>query len=278
MSNTHYTLPVIDPVIFDLGFFSPKWYGMMYLIGFVAAWFLANRRLARTPWSKDQLSDILFWGFIGVILGGRIGYVFFYQFDMFLADPIYLFKINEGGMSFHGGLLGVLTALWLSARKLKVPFLVVGDFIAPLVPIGLGAGRIGNFINAELWGRTTDVPWGIIFPGAGDKPRHPSQLYEFALEGVVLFVILWIYSKKPRPIGAVSGIFLLGYGSFRFFVEYFRQWDSHLELYLGILSRGQILSTPMIIGGLILLVLAYRNKQFAEDLVKPQNTKKKKKK
>ncbi len=265
MSDTHYTLPVIDPAIFELGFLSPKWYGMMYLVGFVAAWFLANKRLARTGWSKEQLSDLLFWGFLGVILGGRIGYVFFYQFELFLQDPIYLFKINEGGMSFHGGLLGVLIALWLTARKLKVPFLVVGDFVAPLVPIGLGAGRIGNFINAELWGRQSDVPWAIIFPGAGPLPRHPSQLYEFALEGVALFVILWWFSKRPRPIGAVSGVFLLGYGSFRFFVEYFREPDAHLQdLFLDLFSRGQLLSAPMIIGGLLLILWAYRHGKIAQ--------------
>lgn len=260
MSDTHYTLPVINPSIVEWGFFSPKWYGMMYLIGFVAAWFLANRRLSRTNWSKEQLSDMLFWGFLGVIIGGRVGYVFFYQFGLFLEDPLYLFKIWTGGMSFHGGLLGVLAALWMSARKTNSHFLEVGDFIAPLVPIGLGAGRVGNFINAELWGRTSDVPWAIIFPGAGPEPRHPSQLYEFALEGVVLFAILWWFTKKSRPMGAASGIFLAGYGSFRFFVEYFRQWDSHLELYLGILSRGQILSMPMIIAGIALIVWAYRRK------------------
>ncbi|WJG09024.1 prolipoprotein diacylglyceryl transferase [Aliiglaciecola sp. LCG003] len=258
MSNGHYTLPEINPAIFDWGIISPKWYGMMYLIGFVAAWWLANRRIDRVGWSKDQLSDMLFWGFMGVILGGRIGYVLFYQFSEFLADPMYLFRINEGGMSFHGGLLGVVLALWLSARRLKVPFLVVGDFVAPLVPIGLGAGRIGNFINSELWGRTSDVPWAIIFPNAGPEPRHPSQLYEFALEGLALFVILWLYSKKPRPIGALSGAFLMGYGCFRFFIEFFRQWDSHLDLYLGLFSRGQILSLPMIIGGLGLMVWAYK--------------------
>lgn len=260
MSDTHYTLPVINPSIVEWGFFSPKWYGMMYLIGFVAAWFLANRRLARTNWSKEQLSDMLFWGFLGVIIGGRVGYVFFYQFGMFLEDPLYLFKIWTGGMSFHGGLLGVLTALWLSARKTNSHFLQVGDFIAPLVPIGLGAGRMGNFINAELWGRTSDVPWAIIFPGAGPEPRHPSQLYEFALEGVVLFAMLWWFTSKPRPMGAASGIFLAGYGSFRFIVEYYRQWDSHLELYLGVLSRGQLLSIPMIIVGIGLIAWAYSRK------------------
>lgn len=275
MSDTHYTLPVIDPAIFELGFLSPKWYGMMYLIGFVAAWLLAKKRLHRTGWSKDQLSDMLFWGFLGVILGGRIGYVMFYQFGLFLEDPLYLFRINEGGMSFHGGLIGVLVALWLSARRLKVPFLVVGDFVAPLVPIGLGAGRVGNFINAELWGRTSDVPWAVIFPGAGPQPRHPSQLYEFALEGVTLFIILWIFSKKPRPIGAVSGLFLLGYGSFRFFVEYFRQWDAHLDLYLNMFSRGQMLSAPMIIGGLLLIIWAYKQgKIYAPSTTKNNKGKK----
>jgi len=262
MSQSYYTLPEIDPAIFNWGIVSPKWYGMMYLIGFAAAWWLANRRLSRTGWSKDQLSDLLFWGFLGVILGGRIGYVLFYQFGQFLDDPIYLFRINEGGMSFHGGLLGVITAMWLSARRFKVSILVVGDFVAPLVPIGLGAGRIGNFINSELWGRTTDIPWAIIFPNAGPQPRHPSQLYEFALEGVALFIILWLYSKKPRPIGAVSGLFLAGYGSFRFFIEFFRQPDAHLmDLYLDMFSRGQILSLPMILAGIALMVWAYKYNQ-----------------
>ena len=261
MSQTHYTLPEINPAIFELGVLSPKWYGMMYLVGFVAAWWLANRRLERTGWTKDQLSDVLFWGFLGVIIGGRFGYVFFYQFEQFLNDPIYLVRINEGGMSFHGGLLGVMASLWLSARRLKVPFLVMSDFIVPLVPIGLGAGRIGNFINSELWGRTSDVPWAVIFPNAGPEPRHPSQLYEFALEGVVLFALVWLYSKRPRPIGAVSGLFLLGYGVFRFFVEFYRQPDSHIpDLYLDIFTRGQLLTLPMIIGGLALIGWAYKQK------------------
>lgn len=258
MSDTHYTLPVINPSIVEWGFFSPKWYGMMYLVGFIAAWLLANQRVDRTSWTKDQLSDMLFWGFLGVILGGRIGYVFFYQFGMFLDNPLYLFDIGSGGMSFHGGLLGVLVALWLSARRTNTHFLQVGDFVAPLVPLGLAAGRIGNFINAELWGRQSDVPWAIIFPGAGPEPRHPSQLYQFALEGMALFIILWWFSKKPRPMGAVSGLFLAGYGVFRFFVENYRQWDAHLDLYMGILTRGQILSIPMIIGGIALIVWAYR--------------------
>ena len=258
MSDSHFTLPVINPSIVEWGFFSPKWYGLMYLIGFVAAYFLANHRRDRLGWSKDQVSDMLFWGFMGVIIGGRLGYVFFYQFELFLSDPMYLLRIWEGGMSFHGGLIGVIASLWYSARKNNTPFLAVGDFVAPLVPIGLGAGRIGNFINAELWGRTSDVPWAVIFPGAGPQPRHPSQLYEFALEGVVLFLMLWIYSAKPRPTGAVGGLFLLGYGSFRFIIEYFREPDQHIGLYGGIISQGQILSLPMIIAGALLMIWAYR--------------------
>ncbi|MCC2617960.1 prolipoprotein diacylglyceryl transferase [Aestuariibacter halophilus] len=258
LADSHYTLPEINPSIVEWGFFSPKWYGMMYLVGFIAAWLLARARLSRTDWSKDQLSDMLFLGFLGVILGGRVGYVLFYQFGAFLDDPLYLFKIWTGGMSFHGGLLGVLVALWWFARKSRSHFLQVGDFVAPLVPIGLGAGRIGNFINAELWGRTSDVPWAIIFPGAGPEPRHPSQLYEFALEGVVLFLMVWLFSRKPRPMGAVSGLFLLGYGSFRFIVEYFREPDAHIGLYGGLISQGQILSLPMVLGGLALMVWAFR--------------------
>lgn len=230
LEQQHWVFPQIDPVIFSLGPLSVRWYGLMYLVGFIAAYFLAKRRIDRIGWNKDQLSDLLFWGFLGVILGGRVGYVLFYQFGLFLDDPLYLFKIWTGGMSFHGGLLGVLVAIALFARKMKTDFLTVGDFVAPLVPIGLGAGRLGNFLNAELWGRTTDVSWGIIFPGAGPIARHPSQLYEFALEGAVLFVLLWWFSAKPRPRGAVGGLFLLGYGSFRFIVEFFREPDAHLSL------------------------------------------------
>ncbi|WP_416307954.1 prolipoprotein diacylglyceryl transferase [Neptunicella sp. SCSIO 80796] len=251
----HYmTFPALDPVIVELGPLSLRWYGLMYLVGFVAAWFLAKKRLSNTPWSEEQLSDLLFYGFLGVILGGRIGYVLFYQFDHFLQEPLYLFKIWTGGMSFHGGLLGVVTAMWLYARKSRSTFLQVGDFIAPLIPIGLGAGRIGNFINAELWGRTTDVPWAIIFPNAGPLPRHPSQLYEFLLEGVVLFCLLWWFSSKPRKTGAVGGMFLLAYGCFRVFIEFFREPDAQMDgIYGNIITQGQMLSIPMILIGLFLL-------------------------
>ena len=250
--------PNIDPIIVSLGPLSVRWYGMMYLLGFIAAYLLAKKRLPNSPWNRDQLSDLLFWGFVGVIIGGRLGYVFFYQFGLFLQDPLYLFYIHTGGMSFHGGLLGVIAAMFWQARRLNASFLQVADFIAPLVPIGLGAGRIGNFLNAELWGRTTDVPWAIIFPGAGPKPRHPSQLYEFALEGVLLFIILWLYSARPRPTGAVGGLFLMGYGAFRFIVEFYREPDAHIGLYQVGLSQGQLLCIPMILGGLGLMVYAYK--------------------
>ncbi|QPG05317.1 prolipoprotein diacylglyceryl transferase [Salinimonas marina] len=258
VESSFLVFPNIDPIIVSLGPLKVRWYGLMYLVGFVAAYLLAHKRLEQTSWTKEQLGDLLFWSFVGVIVGGRIGYVLFYQFDLFLADPTYLVKIWTGGMSFHGGLLGVLAALFWRARKMNSSFLQVGDFIAPLVPIGLGAGRIGNFLNAELWGRPTDVPWAIVFPNAGNVPRHPSQLYEFALEGVLLFIILWLYSAKPRPIGAVSGLFLLGYGVFRFIVEFFRQPDAHLGLYNIGLSQGQLLCLPMILLGTWLIVRAYR--------------------
>jgi phosphatidylglycerol:prolipoprotein diacylglycerol transferase len=260
MANPVYlTFPQIDPVIIEIGPLALRWYGLMYLVGFAAAYWLASRRLSRTNWSKDQLSDLLFWCFMGVIVGGRIGSVLFYNFSNFLADPLYLFRIWEGGMSFHGGCLGVIGAAFLYAKKQGWSFLQVGDFIAPLVPIGLGAGRIGNFINGELWGRVTDVPWAFVFPGAGPDPRHPSQLYQFALEGALLFTLVWLYSAKPRPTGAVGGLFLAGYGVFRFFVEFYREPDAHLsDLYGSVITQGQMLSIPMIIAGVGLIVYAYR--------------------
>lgn len=197
---------------------------------------------------------------MGVVLGGRMGYVLFYNFGQFLDNPLWLFAVWEGGMSFHGGLIGVLVVLWLFGRKYQKTFLQMGDFVAPLVPIGLGAGRVGNFIGGELWGRTTDVSWGVVFPRAGDAvARHPSQLYEALLEGVVMFVILWVYSAKPRPRMAVSGLFLLLYGAFRSFVELFREPDAHLGyVAFGWVTQGQLLSLPMIVAGAVLLVWAYR--------------------
>ncbi|NTS76441.1 prolipoprotein diacylglyceryl transferase [Catenovulum sp. SM1970] len=262
MTAEAWQFPQIDPVIFSIGPISLHWYGFMYLIGFIGAWYFANRWVEHenTPWNKEQISDLLFYGFLGVIIGGRLGYVFFYQFDSFIDDPLYLLKIWTGGMSFHGGFLGVLAAFYFFAHKTSTRFFQVADFIAPLVPIGLGAGRIGNFINAELWGRTTDVPWGIVFPGAGDLPRHPSQLYEFFLEGLVLFIILMWFRRTPRPVGAISGIFSLGYGTFRFMVEYVREPDAHLQNFMnGYVTMGQMLSLPMIIVGIAILVWAYRS-------------------
>ncbi|QSE75507.1 prolipoprotein diacylglyceryl transferase [Aeromonas media] len=260
----------IDPVAFSLGPLSVRWYGLMYLFGFAFAMWLAGRRAdaPNSGWTRNEVSDLLFYGFLGVILGGRVGYVLFYNFDLFLADPTYLFKIWTGGMSFHGGLIGVITAMIWFAHKTKRHFFTVADFVAPLIPFGLGVGRIGNFMNGELWGRVTDVPWAIIFPEAGPEPRHPSQLYQFALEGVVLFIILNLFWRKNPPRGAISGMFLLFYGLFRFLVEFVRQPDSQLGLYFQEISMGQILSTPMIIIGVLMIWVAYKRPQLFGNAVK----------
>lgn len=263
--------PIVDPVILHIwGPISLNWYGLMYLLGFAGAWWMATVRSKApdSPYNADQVSDFLFYGFLGVVLGGRVGYVLFYQPGMFLDNPLYLFKIYDGGMSFHGGLLGVLVAFWYFARKSKTTFFTIADFFAPMVPIGLATGRFGNFVNGELWGKqVTDlasVPWAMKFPGGGDVYRHPSMLYECILEGVVLFFILYFFSRKPKPRMAVSGLFLLGYGSFRFIVEYWREPDSHLKELAEFMSMGQILSLPMIIGGLVLIILAYKNNSQSE--------------
>ena len=255
--------PNINPIAVSLGPIKVHWYGIMYLIGFVGAWGLAMLR-ARKPhsgWSKEQISDLIFYGAIGVILGGRTGYMLFYDLPNFIHNPLIWFRVWDGGMSFHGGCLGVIIAMWLYGRKLGKPLFAMTDFIAPLVPIGLGAGRIGNFINGELWGRVTTVPWGMVYPQAGPLPRHPSEMYEFLLEGVLLFIILWWYSAKPKPRMAVSGLFLLCYGCIRFFAEFFRQPDPQLGfIAFGWLTMGQLLSLPMIIFGSILVWLAYKRR------------------
>ena len=254
--------PEIDPVLLSLGPLKLQWYGMMYLLGFVAAFGLAHYRSRRadSPVSAAQVEDLVFYGALGVILGGRCGYVFFYGLDQFLHNPLWLFKVWEGGMSFHGGLLGVMAAMWLYARKIQRDFMSVMDFVAPLAPIGLGLGRLGNFINQELWGRVTEVSWAVVFPKDPlGFPRHPSQLYQFALEGVVLFALLFWYSRKPRPRLAVSGLFLLAYGSFRFLVEFVREPDRHLGfVMLSWMTRGQQLCIPMIVAGAALMIIAYR--------------------
>jgi len=252
------TYPEIDPVIFSIGFLKIRWYGLMYVIGFLFAWWLARRRCksADSPITAEQVDDLIFYGMLGVILGGRIGYALVYGTEQLLSDPLYLFKITEGGMSFHGGLAGVMIAMWLYGRKLRLTMWRMTDFVAPIVPLGLGFGRIGNFINGELWGKPTDVPWGFIVNGQG---LHPSQLYEALLEGFILFAILWWYSAKPRPYMAVSGLFLLLYGAFRFIVEFYRVPDAHLNyLALGWVTMGQILCVPMIAAGAIMLFMAYR--------------------
>ncbi|MCX4186591.1 prolipoprotein diacylglyceryl transferase [Methylophaga sp. OBS4] len=250
--------PNIDPVAISLGPLQIHWYGLMYLFGFAAVWLLGRYRAKKHhDWQNSQLEDLLFYGAIGVIIGGRLGYALFYDLPAHLDNPLKLLKIWQGGMSFHGGLLGVLTAFWFFGRKTGKIFFEVSDFIAPMVPIGLMLGRIGNFINGELWGRVSDVPWAMVFPGAGPLPRHPSQLYEAALEGVLLFIIIWWFSAKPRPLGAVSGLFLLGYGSFRFLVEFVRIPDPQYGyLAFGWLTMGQVLCLPMILLGLYLLLTA----------------------
>ena len=256
--------PDFDPVAFSLGPLHVRWYGLMYLIAFLVGWALGRYRVKQpgSGWTAEQMDDLVFYIALGVILGGRIGYILFYSFSNFLHDPLVLFRIWEGGMSFHGGFLGVLLAMGLFARKYHKGFWPTVDFIAPLIPPGLFFGRIGNFINGELWGRVTDVPWGMVFHQTGDGlPRHPSQLYQAALEGVALFLIVWLFSAKPRPTMAVSGVFALSYGVFRFLVELVRQPDPQLG-YLAFdwLTMGQLLSLPLIAVGVILLGLAYRRK------------------
>ncbi len=253
--------PQIDPVAFSLGPVSVHWYGLTYLVGIGLAWWLARQRAKRLGLTHEQIGDLVFYAALGVVLGGRLGYALFYHFDRVLADPLWLLRVWEGGMAFHGGFLGVVVALIVFARRHRLHWLELGDFVAPLTPIGLGLGRLGNFINGELWGRTTEVPWGMVFPGAGDMARHPSQLYQFALEGLLLFILLWIFSRQPRPLGSVSGLFLLGYGSLRFLVEFTREPDAHLGLLTAGLSMGQLLSLPMILVGGGLIYWAYRNKQ-----------------
>ena len=260
--------PQIDPVALALGPLKIHWYGLMYLIGIGAAWLILSRRLNRfdPTWTKEKLSDLVFWVAMGVIVGGRLGYVLFYDLSAYIANPLLIFEVWKGGMAFHGGLIGVMLAVWGFGKRNGKSFFQIMDFIAPVVPIGLGAGRIGNFINAELWGKASDVPWAMIFPTDPQQlARHPSQLYQFALEGVALFLILWLYSRKPRPTMAVSGMFALFYGIFRFIVEFVRVPDAQLGyLAFGWVTMGQILCIPMIAGGLLLIWWAYNRDPAAQ--------------
>jgi len=257
--------PVIDPVALALGPIKVHWYGVMYLLAFASAWYLGMRRARKvgSPLQPNQVEDLIMYGAFGVILGGRFGYVLFYHFDKFLIDPLWLLRVWEGGMSFHGGFLGVCVAVFLYARKTKITLLSLGDFVAPLVPLGLGFGRLGNFIGQELWGRASDLPWAMVFPkDPAQLARHPSQLYQALLEGLVLFLLLFWFSSKPRPRGAVTGLFLVGYGLFRFLVEFVREPDAHLQdqLLMGWVTRGQVLSLPMVVVGCALLVWAFGSK------------------
>ena len=268
--------PHLDPIAVSLGPLKVHWYGLMYLVGFLGGWLLGCYR-AKKPgsgWTTEEVSDLVFYCALGVVLGGRIGYMLFYDLPNFIHNPLIMFKIWDGGMSFHGGMLGVLLAMWLFSYKTKKAFFQLTDFIAPLVPIGLGAGRIGNFINGELWGRITNVPWGMVYPNpmAGPYPRHPSEIYEFLLEGVLLFIILWFYSAKPKPRMAVSALFLVCYGSFRFFAEFFRQPDAQLGYYFGgTTTMGQILCFIMFLAGAsFYLFCKYKNRPALVS-VKPSN-------
>lgn len=258
--------PQFNPVALSVGPLSIHWYGLMYLAAFFQFWWLGKHRiqthpqLSRAGWTVQQLDDLLFYGVLGVIFGGRLGQVLFYEPGYYFSNPTQILAIWQGGMSFHGGFLGVLVAMGLCSRKWQRSWLDITDFIAPLVPLGLAAGRIGNFINGELWGRVADpsLPWAMVFPRVDDLPRHPSQLYQAGMEGLMLFVVLWIYSGKARPRGAVSGVFLVGYGVFRFLAEFFRTPDDGIFGLSEVISMGQWLSLPMILIGVLMLISAHR--------------------
>jgi phosphatidylglycerol---prolipoprotein diacylglyceryl transferase len=297
--------PNFDPIAIHLGPLAVRWYGLMYLVAFIQCIVIGRLRLrlphvAKQGWTPKDIDDMLFYGVLGTILGGRIGYVLFYKASYYFANPLDIFKVWEGGMSFHGGMLGVILAMSLFAYQRKRTWMQVTDFVAPMVPLGLAAGRLGNFINGELWGRVTDpkAPWAMLFPGASTDdaiwltkhpaldakwhlheifeqyhmlPRHPSELYEIVLEGFALFIVMWLFSRKPRPMGAVSAVFLIGYGLARFTVEFAREPDDYLGLLAANLSMGQWLSLPMIIIGIGMFVWAYRRqKRLGAEAVAPR--------
>jgi phosphatidylglycerol:prolipoprotein diacylglycerol transferase len=257
--------PDIDPVIIRVGPLAVRWYGLMYLVGFAAGWLLGRHRAKPgSGWTPLMVDDMITWCVLGLVVGARLGYVLFYDLPVFLADPLSIFEVWHGGMSFHGGAVGVGLVLWIFARKHGMRFFQVTDFLVPLCPPGLFAGRMGNFINGELWGKPTDLPWGMVFsdPRAGMIARHPSQLYEGLLEGVVLFTVMWLFTSKARPVKAASGLFVLLYGCFRFLIEFVRQPDEQLGyLAWNWLTMGQILSLPMIAIGAYWLYTAYAKEQ-----------------
>jgi phosphatidylglycerol:prolipoprotein diacylglycerol transferase len=252
--------PEFDPIAFSIGPLAVRWYGLMYLAGFAGAWWLGMRRIGqgRAPVNRTQFDDLIFLAVLGVILGGRLGYILFYKLGYYASHPLEIFAVWQGGMSFHGGLLGVMTAMAFAAWRHRIKYFDLMDFVAPLCPLGFAAGRLGNFINGELWGRPTDLPWGMVFRGGGPEPRHPSQLYELGLEGIALFVLLWWFSSKPRPTGQVSAVFLMGYGSFRFLAVFGREPDSFLGFLALGMTMGQWLCVPMILGGVALFAWSRR--------------------
>jgi phosphatidylglycerol---prolipoprotein diacylglyceryl transferase len=254
------TYPTMNPVLAHLGPISIHWYGVMYLLAFGMAWLFGQWRAKKSQgrWAKAHLDELIFYCIVGVIVGGRLGYMIFYAFSTLLANPLSVIEIWQGGMSFHGGLLGVIASMWLFARRYNKSFFDVSDFTSPLVPLGIAAGRLGNFINGELWGRVTSLPWGMVYPHVDNLPRHPSQLYELLFEGLILFWIIWVFSSKPRPQMAVSGLFALGYGVFRFLLEFYRVPDVQYGYLLFHLTMGQILSLPLIVIGAGLLLLAHK--------------------
>jgi phosphatidylglycerol---prolipoprotein diacylglyceryl transferase len=255
--------PQFDPIAIALGPVAIRWYGLMYVLGFIGIMLMGRHRIRTQPWlnwNLRELDDLIFYGVLGTILGGRLGYILFYKLDYYLQHPLEIFYVWQGGMSFHGGFLGVIFAMLLFARHHKKHWFAVTDFVAPLTPPGLMFGRIGNFINQELPGRETAVPWGMQFPAVDNLVRHPSQLYQAAGEGLLLFIILWIFTSKPRALGAASGVFLIGYGIFRFLAEFTREPDDFLGLLALNFSMGQWLSLPMIAGGIVMLVFAMRRK------------------
>jgi len=248
--------PHIDPVFLSIGPLQFRWYGLMYVLAFVATYFILRSEVRRKklPLITDDVADLVFYGALGVVLGGRLGYILFYDLGVYLADPLQVFAVWKGGMSFHGGFLGVVLSFVLFARRKKIPFWTLIDMAAQCAPVGLGLGRIGNFINGELYGRQTDVPWGMVFPGGGDLPRHPSQLYEAFMEGVVLFLIVRIMARKSDVTGIPAWSFCAGYGLFRFIVEFFRQPDAQIGTFLNFFSMGQLLSLPMFLVGSFMVI------------------------
>jgi len=258
--------PHIDPVFFRIGPLEFRWYGLMYILGFMAAYFIVLRRVRQRalPFTADDVADVIFSLAVGVILGGRLGYVLFYNASYYLAHPLKVFAVWEGGMSFHGGLIGVVLAGFFVARKKGVGFFTLADLCVLTAPVGIGLGRLGNFINGELYGRVTDMPWGVIFRDGGEMPRHPSQLYEAMLEGPVLFAILMAVGRRERPGGVVFWTFIAFYGLFRFFVEFFREPDPQLGLLLGPFSMGQLLSFPMFLLGLTMVLVITRKGKKSE--------------